>query len=171
MSDTGRKIRCAVITVSDTRDETTDGSGRLMMELLAKQGHDTVSYQIVPDEPIWINLAVTEAVHNESVELVLLNGGTGIAPRDVTVDAILPLLDYEVPGFGELFRYLSYQYDIGTAAILSRATAGVCNKRLIFSVPGSEKAVRLAMERLILPELVHALREMKKEASTEGHFL
>ena len=147
-------VQCAIITVSDTRDQSTDKSGQLMRSQLIEAGHTLSHYQIVKDEPEQIAELVTQLASKQNVQAILLNGGTGIAARDTTFDAIAPLLEKELPGFGEIFRQLSYA-EIGSRAIASRATAGVYRKTLIFSLPGSTKAVRLALEKLILPELQH----------------
>lgn len=155
-------VRCMVVTVSDTRTPETDTSGRLMMELLREHGYVVVDYRIVPDEYERITRVVREAVARDDVEAVLLNGGTGIALRDTTYEAVRDLLDKEMPGFGEIFRLLSYE-EIGAAAMLSRAIAGVCGETAVFSMPGSSGAVRLAMTRLILPELRHVMREIYKD--------
>ncbi|MBE9063725.1 molybdenum cofactor biosynthesis protein MoaB [cf. Phormidesmis sp. LEGE 11477] len=150
-------VQCAVITVSDTRGQTTDKSGQLMRSRLTESGHAITHYQIVKDQPEQIAALVTSLASRSDVQAVLLNGGTGIAARDTTFDAIAPLLDKELPGFGELFRHLSYA-EIGSRAIASRAIAGIHHQTLIFSVPGSTKAVSLALEKLILPELQHLTR-------------
>lgn len=155
-------VRCMVVTVSDTRTPETDKSGQLMMELLREHGYVVVDYRIVQDEYDRITRVVREAVARDDVEAVLLNGGTGIALRDTTYEAVRDLLDKEMPGFGEIFRQLSYE-EIGAAAMLSRAIAGVCGETAVFSMPGSSGAVRLAMTRLILPELRHVMREIYKD--------
>ncbi len=147
-------VGCAVITVSDTRTAETDGSGRRIHELLRDQGHRVEHYQIVKDEPEQI-VAVLRAMP-ATVEVVLINGGTGLARRDTTYEAVQRLLDKEITGFGELFRMLSYE-QIGAAAMLSRATAGVAGRHVLFSIPGSTAAVELAMTTLILPQLAHVV--------------
>lgn len=133
------------------------------MELLKEANHQVSLYKIIPDEREQIRMTVEKAIYSNRIDAVIVNGGTGISYRDVTIESIEPLFDKHLPGFGELFRYLSYQYDIGTASILSRATCGVANHRLIFSIPGSTGAVTLAMERLILPEIGHMVKEIKKD--------
>jgi len=147
-------VNCAVITVSDTRSPDTDQSGQLIQQLLERSGHTVAAYAIIQDEPTQIQAQMTELGARTDLQAVIFNGGTGIAPRDMTYEAIERLLEKTLPGFGELFRFLSYQ-EIGSRAIASRAIAGIYHNKLIFSVPGSTKAVRLAMEKLILPELVH----------------
>lgn len=150
-------ICCAVVTVSDSRTVATDGSGQLIQNLLTAAGHRVGEYQILPDEPDSIRALLRQYSAHPEIQAILCNGGTGIAPRDTTYDAIASLLEKELPGFGEIFRYLSYQ-EVGSRAIASRAVAGVYQATLIFSLPGSSKAVKLAMESLILPELVHLTR-------------
>jgi molybdopterin adenylyltransferase len=161
--DATRSVKCAVITVSDTRTQETDKSGKLMIEFLENEGHEVRQYEIIPDEKTIIQENVKGMAASSDVEAILLNGGTGISYRDVTIEAIQPLFSKEIPGFGELFRMLSYQLDIGSASMLSRATSGVINNRIVFSTPGSRGAVKLAMEKLILPELGHAVREVTKD--------
>ena len=152
-------VRCAVITVSDTRSPETDRSGQLIQELLQGAGHTIADYLLVKDEPIQIQTHLRLLGQQSSLDAIILNGGTGIAPRDTTYDAIEQLLDKTLPGFGELFRWLSYA-EIGSRAIASRAIAGVFQGKLVFSVPGSSNAVRLALEKLILPELTHLARQL-----------
>ncbi|MEK5498274.1 molybdenum cofactor synthesis domain-containing protein [Bacillus sp. FSL M8-0077] len=157
------RLHVKVITVSDTRTKETDKSGRLMIDLLKEQGHLILAYDIVKDHIGAIQDAVLEGTSEAKIDAVLLNGGTGIAARDVTIESITPLFSKELPGFGEIFRMLSYTEDIGSAAILSRATAGVINQKAVFATPGSTGAVRLAMTKLIIPELPHVLRELEKD--------
>lgn len=149
-------ISVAVITVSDTRTVETDSSGALIRELLGQAGHTITDYQIIKDEPEQIN-AVLDAVGD--AQAIIFNGGTGIAPRDTTFDALSSKLEKTLPGFGEIFRMLSY-HEIGSAAMLSRAVAGTYQGKIIFSTPGSTNAVRLAMEKLILPEIQHLVWEL-----------
>lgn len=146
-------VACAVVTVSDTRTVATDTSGARIRELLEGAGHRIVGYSILPDEPSIVRPRLVELIA-ESVEAVIVNGGTGLAPRDTTYEAVVGLLDKRLDGFGELFRALSYA-EIGAAAMLSRAVAGVSARTVIVSVPGSTKAVELAMQKLILPVLGH----------------
>lgn len=148
-----RSVTCAVLTVSDTRTPDTDTSGQLIRTQLEQAGHQVGTYQILPDEPVLIRSACIELAV-AAIEVVILTGGTGIAPRDTTYDTIAALLDKTLPGFGEIFRHLSFQ-QIGSRAIASRATAGIHQQTLYFSLPGSSKAVDLAMQSLILPELSH----------------
>ncbi|WP_008313973.1 molybdenum cofactor biosynthesis protein B [Leptolyngbya sp. PCC 6406] len=152
-------IGCAVLTVSDTRTPETDGSGQLIQTQLTDGGHQLVAYQILPDEPELIRATVLAWCADAAIAVILINGGTGIAPRDTTYDAIATVLEKKLPGFGELFRALSYQ-EIGSRAMASRAIAGTHSSTLIFSLPGSSNAVRLGMEALILPELSHLYRQL-----------
>jgi molybdopterin adenylyltransferase len=147
-------VPCAVLTVSDTRDEATDTSGALIRRLLLEAGHTVVDYRILKDEPRRIVSHLGALARNVRACAALLTGGTGIARRDSTFEAVSGLIDKRLDGFGEIFRALSYR-EIGSAAMLSRALAGTYRGMLLFSMPGSEAAVRLAMTRLILPELPH----------------
>jgi molybdenum cofactor biosynthesis protein B len=150
-----------VVTVSDTRSLETDTGGARVVELLEQAGHPVVDRRIVRDEPEDIAAALRALVARDEVRAVIFTGGTGVAPRDVTPEAVAPLLDRVIPGFGELFRLLSYQ-EIGSAALLSRALAGLACGRVVFALPGSRGAVALAMERLVLPELSHLAGEAVK---------
>jgi molybdenum cofactor biosynthesis protein B len=145
-------VPCGILTISDTRGEADDLSGQRIRDLLEQAGHQIVFYRIVKDEPDQIAAVVRSAP--AAVEVLICNGGTGIAARDTTYEAIAGLLDKEITGFGELFRMLSWE-QVGAAAMLSRATAGIAGNRVVFSLPGSTKAVELAMTRLILPQLRH----------------
>ena len=147
-------MACAVLTVSDTRSEADDTSGSRVKALLGAAGHTVAGYRIVPDDPRTITDAVTTFLDAPAVDAVILNGGTGLAPRDTTFEAVRAMLDKEIPGFGELFRQLSYA-DVGPAAMLSRAVAGVARGKIVVSMPGSPAAVELAMTKLVLPELGH----------------
>ena len=157
-----RSVRCAVITASDTRSEETDTSGKKIKDLLAANHHVVVSSQILKDEPAQIAAAVRTLLEQPEVDAIIINGGTGIAPRDTTFEAIQGLLEKEISGFGELFRMLSYQ-DIGSAAMMTRATAGVAKGKIVVSLPGSTGAVELGMTKLILPELGHMLFLLRGE--------
>jgi len=154
-------VTCVVITCSDTRTSQTDTSGQLMMRLLKEHGHDLAGYHVIKDDPAQIRSVIEEAAESEAVHAILVNGGTGISKRDSTFEAVDGMLEKRLVGFGELFRYLTYQ-DIGSSAIMTRATAGVFRGRIVFSTPGSEGAVRLAMEQLILPELGHIIQQLNK---------
>lgn len=155
-----RRIACGVLTISDTRTPETDSSGAAIRAALTRAGHDVVRYTVVRDEPEQIAELVREA--SATCKLIITNGGTGIARRDSTFEAIDGLLQKRLPGFGELFRLLSFE-EIGPAAMLSRATAGVYGGTLIFCLPGSTNAVRLAMERLIVPQLDHLVWETVRQ--------
>jgi molybdenum cofactor biosynthesis protein B len=152
-------VRCAVLTISDTRRPDTDVSGRTIVELLEGAGHVVAKRQILRDEPKDVHEAVLGQV--SGVDVIVTTGGTGISSRDSTYEAIVELLEKRLDGFGELFRALSYQ-EIGSAAMLSRATAGIARGTVIFLLPGAENAVRLAMTKLILPELGHVVRELRR---------
>ncbi len=154
-------VRCAVITVSDTRDEASDKSGALIKSLLTENGHQVINYRIVTDDADRITTTIEQLAGQDDCQAILLNGGTGIGRRDVTHDVVDRLVSKRLDGFGELFRYLSYQ-EIGAAAMLSRAIAGVYRGRLIFAMPGSTAGCRLAMEKLILPELTHLGWELSR---------
>ncbi|MFD0671514.1 molybdenum cofactor biosynthesis protein B [Cohnella sp. GCM10027633] len=156
-------VACAIITVSDTRTPETDASGQLIRRLLEERGYEVAGYSIVKDDYEGIRTLLLEAAADPSTEAVLLNGGTGIAGRDTTYEAVRSVLEKEMPGFGEIFRMLSFTEDIGSAAILSRAIAGTIGRTAVFSMPGSTGAVRLAMTRLIVPELGHVMRELYKD--------
>lgn len=154
-------VTCAVLTISDTRTKEDDRSGQLIRENLDWRGHEIAAYEIVPDDAGRIREILQGWIADERIQAIVTNGGTGVSGRDVTYEAITGLFEKQLDGFGELFRMLSWE-EIGAAAMLSRATAGVANKTAIFSTPGSSNAVRLAMEKLIGPELGHLVREMTK---------
>ncbi len=154
-------VPTAVVTVSDTRTPETDTGGARVAELLGAAGHPVVARVIAKDEPAEISAALQALLLRDDVAAVILTGGTGVAPRDITPEAVEPLLDRLVPGFGELFRALSYE-QIGSAALLSRALAGLAAGRVVFALPGSRGAVELAMEKLVLPELGHLCAEAVK---------
>lgn len=147
-------VRCGVVTVSDTRTLDDDRSGDLIISLLEGAGHVAAARAIVRDEPADLEAVVCQLADQGDMTAILLTGGTGVAPRDLTPETLARLFTKELPGFGELFRMLSYQ-EIGSAAMLSRATAGLIDRTVVFLMPGSTAAVRLAMEQLILPELGH----------------
>ena len=154
-------VACSIITCSDTRTPETDTSGQLIRTLLEQAGHRIHAYHVVKDEPSQVRTLIRQAGGNQAVDALIINGGTGISQRDSTFEAVHVLLEKHIPGFGELFRSLSYK-EIGSAAMLSRATAGLHQGKVIFSIPGSRGAVRLAMEALILPELSHLVGELRK---------
>ena len=150
-----------VMTCSDSRTPETDTSGQLIMRLLKEQGHQVTAYHLVKDEPLLIKERIGEALRIAGIQAIIINGGTGISRRDSTFEAVDAMLEKRLTGFGEIFRALTYQ-DIGSPAIMTRATAGIIQGRILFSTPGSENAVRLAMEKLILPELGHLVKELTK---------
>ena len=153
-------IGLMVITVSDSRTEATDKSGQLIKELVTKAHHQVVDFRIVPDDPEVIETLVRGALVRRDLDVILLNGGTGISPRDGTYEVVNGILDKRLDGFGEIFRYLSFQ-EIGSAAIMSRAVAGVAQGKVIVSLPGSTGGVDLAMRQLVLPELGHLVAQAK----------
>lgn len=154
-------IGCFVLTVSDTRSPETDTSGLAIRDLLTKRGHTIAGSAIVRDEPDEVTRRVNDALADGATDVVITTGGTGITSRDGTFEAVDRLLDKRLDGFGELFRMVSYE-QIGSAAMMSRATAGSARGKAIFVLPGSEKAVRLAMTTLILPELGHIVQQLRK---------
>lgn len=154
------RVRYALITISDTRDAATDKGGAYLRSALEAAGHVIARTEIVRDEAAAIAAAVRAAVDATDVDLVLTTGGTGIAPRDVTYDTLKALLDSEIPGFGELFRSLS-EREIGPAAMLSRAVGGLCSGKVVLALPGSPKALKLALERIILPEAGHLVSQAR----------
>jgi molybdenum cofactor biosynthesis protein B len=154
-------VGCFVLTVSDTRTPETDASGRAIRELLGGAGHSITGHAIVRDEPVQVTADVTASLRDPTTDVVIVTGGTGISARDGTYEAVSGLIEKRLDGFGELFRMLSFQ-EIGPAAMMSRATAGTCRGKAIFLLPGSQNAVRLAMTRLILPELGHVVQQLRK---------
>lgn len=153
-------LRCAIITCSDTRTRENDTSGAYIRSALEAAGHEIAAYEIVKDEPDQIR-KMLDAYASQDLDVVLLNGGTGISDRDTTYDVVARMLEKKMPGFGEIFRVLSYD-DIGPAAMLSRAAGGVYGGMLVFSMPGSTGAVRLAMDKLIAPDLRHLVWEIRR---------
>lgn len=160
-----RNINVAILTVSDTRDFDSDKGGQLVQSLL-KEINVSIEkhhYKIVKDDKNAITLQIKQWLEdNENIDVIITTGGTGISQRDVTIEAVRPLLTKELEGFGELFRYLSYTEDVGTRALLSRAIGGTAKDKLIFALPGSTGAVKLAIEKLIKPELNHLVHELTK---------
>jgi molybdenum cofactor biosynthesis protein B len=154
-------VNCAVITISDTRSPETDRSGQLIQQLLLDAGHLVSVYTILKDEPTQIQAQLEALGERSDVDALIFNGGTGIASRDTTYEALESLLEKTLPGFGEVFRFLSYQ-EIGSRAIASRAVAGVYKMKLVFSIPGSTGAVKLAVQQLILPELIHLVTQLSR---------
>ena len=154
-------VGCFVLTISDTKTPETDTSGALIRDLLTAAGHRVAGAAIVRDEPADVERVVRQAAGDPAVQVVILTGGTGITSRDSTFEAVHALLDKRLPGFGELFRMLSYQ-EIGPAAMLSRAQLGIHQRRIVASLPGSPNACRLALEKLLIPELPHLVREVSR---------
>ncbi len=154
-------VGCFVLTISDSKTPETDTSGALIRELVTAAGHRITGHAIVKDEPEQVAAVIRSGCAAPSVEAFILTGGTGITSRDSTYEAIEALLDKRLSGFGELFRMLSYE-EVGAAAMLSRAQGGVVQGRVLFSLPGSPNACRLALEKLIIPELPHLLREVRR---------
>ena len=155
------KLGVLVLTVSDTRSASDDTSGKLIAERLEAAGHGVVERAIVKDDRDAIRSAVLRGIARPDTDVVIATGGTGVSPRDSTPEAVEPLLDKVLHGFGELFRALSFQ-EIGAAAFLSRALAGTAQRTAVFVMPGSSAAVRLAMDRLILPELAHLVGQLRR---------
>lgn len=152
------RVACAVITISDSRTTETDTSGDAILALLKSSGHTVVTRSLVPDDPARIRDTIRAALARDEVQVVITTGGTGISSRDSTYEVVDAILEKRLDGFGDLFRMLSYQ-QVGAAAMLSRACAGLAARRIVIALPGSEAAVRLAMETLVLPELGHLVRE------------
>lgn len=153
-------LRCAIVTVTDTRTIATDESGAAIRRLLDGAGHQVVDYTILPNIEARVRGHVRALVVRSDVDVVLVTGGTGLGSKDRSVEAVKSVLEKELPGFGELFRLVSFQEQVGTAAILTRAVAGAANGTLVVSMPGAKAAVELALTRILLPELRHALREL-----------
>ena len=159
-----QSVRCFIATISDTRTVETDKSGQLIKQLLLEGKHLVAGHTIVRDEQTEIEALLEQVMIRDDIEAILLTGGTGISNRDVTIEVVEEKITKAIPGFGEIFRMLSYTEDIGSAAMMSRAIAGVLkNGQLIFSMPGSSGAVNLAMNKLILPEISHMIHELNKD--------
>ena len=157
--DAPTSVRCFVLTISDTRSTANDSSGDAIVEMLTSNGHGIVGRAIVKDDPPAVRDTVQS--HAATADVIITTGGTGITSRDSTYEAVTALLDKRLDGFGELFRMLSYD-EIGAAAMLSRASAGTIGRTAVFFLPGSEHAVRLALSKLILPEIGHVVRELRR---------
>jgi molybdopterin adenylyltransferase len=157
--DAPKSVRCFVLTISDSRTEATDTSGDAIVELMKAAGHQVVGRTIVRDDPGSVQHAIQS--NENATDVIITTGGTGITARDSTYEAITSLIDKRLDGFGELFRMLSFA-EIGSAAMMSRACAGTIGRTAIFSLPGSEHAVRLAVSKLILPEVGHVVRELRR---------
>ncbi|MCK5577118.1 MAG: molybdenum cofactor biosynthesis protein MoaB [Dehalococcoidales bacterium] len=153
-----RTVSCAVLVISDTRTEKTDESGRLIMQTLKENGHQVVDYDVLKNDAGLIGGKLDALLDRDGLQVIITSGGTGVSRMDITIETVLPVLKKRLDGFGELFRYLTYQ-EIGTASIMSRALAGVARGKVIICLPGSLAAVRMAMEKIILPEVGHMVRE------------
>jgi molybdenum cofactor biosynthesis protein B len=162
------KIRVNVVTVSDTRTTATDEGGRLVAELCRSAGFYVAGGAILPDDPRRIAEHVGQLAHGAPLDAILVTGGTGIAQRDTTIEALTPLFEKTLPGYGELFRALSFA-EIGAAAMLSRATAGTIGPVIVFTLPGSPGGVRLALEKLIIPELPHLVAQLHRHEHHHPH--
>jgi molybdopterin adenylyltransferase len=156
-----RQVTCAVIIISDSRTEKTDESGKYLREKLAAAGHQVLFYALLKNEPESIRQTFTELTTRPDLQVIITSGGTGASLRDVTIETVTPLLDKKLDGFGELFRYLTYQ-EIGTTSVMSRAMAGVIKGKVVISLPGSLNAVTLALEKIVLPEIGHMVREASR---------
>lgn len=155
------RVGCYILTVSDTRTPDSDSSGRAIRSLLEEAGHTVAGHDIEQDDPARIVSRLRERLADPATQVIISTGGTGISPRDGTFEAVTGLFEKRLDGFGELFRMVSFE-EIGAAAMLSRATAGTVGRKVIFALPGSEKAVRLAMTRLVIPELGHIIQQLSK---------
>jgi molybdenum cofactor biosynthesis protein B len=159
--DQKTRANFALVITSDTRTRKEDETGRVAYEYIEAEGHSVVSHSIIPNDEERIRAEVQRLVFNKDVQVIITSGGTGIGSKDKTVAAIMPVLDKDMPGFGETFRRISYD-EIGGPAIMSRASAGVVSGKLVFILPGSRNAVKLALTRLILPNIGHMLWELKR---------
>jgi molybdenum cofactor biosynthesis protein B len=155
-------LQCAILTVTDTRTVDNDESGVAIKRLIEAAGHKMADYALLPNNEARVRGHVRALVARNDIDAVLITGGTGLGSKDRTVEAVRSLIEKELPGFGELFRMVSFQEQVGTAAILSRAVAGSANGKLVVSMPGSKAAVELALTRILLPELRHAIRELRR---------
>ncbi len=153
-----KAVTCAVLVISDSRTEKTDESGKYLVEKMENSGHTVVDYTLLKNDSSAIKQKLEDLLSQEELQVIITSGGTGVSMRDVTVETVTPMLDKMLDGFGELFRTLSYM-EIGTASIMSRAIAGVISGRTIICIPGSLAAVKLAVEKIILPEIGHMVRE------------
>lgn len=156
-----QSVRCAVITVSDTRTIEDDTGGKAVIDHLSAAGHSVACREIIPDDPDRMRPLLVSLRDRDDIDVILMTGGTGITSRDQTFETVSSLLDKPLPGYGEVFRMLSYQ-DIGPAAILSRAVGGLMGRKVLLTMPGSPAAVRLAMEKIIVPQLSHLVREARR---------
>jgi len=153
-----KSVFCAVITISDSRTVETDESGNFLKSRLAEAGHQISFYALLKNEPDAIRRTIIDLLVRPELQVIITTGGTGVSHRDVTIETVTTMLDKKLDGFGELFRYLTYQ-EIGTTSVMSRAMAGIIQGKVIISLPGSLNAVNLATEKIILPEVGHMVRE------------
>ena len=153
-----QSVSCAVLTISDSRTEQDDESGKLFREQLSQNGHKILAYALLKNDAAAIRQKITELLKQDGLQVIITSGGTGLSHRDITVETVSPMLEKRLDGFGELFRSLSYQ-EIGTSSIMSRAIAGVTGGKVIICLPGSLGATKLAIEKIILPEIGHMVRE------------
>jgi molybdenum cofactor biosynthesis protein B len=156
-----KSINCAVIIISDSRTETTDESGKLLTVGLSIAGHNVSDFTLLKNDAVAIRNKLADLLHSAETQVIITSGGTGVSKMDITIETVMPLLEKKLDGFGELFRYLTHK-EIGTGSILSRACAGVALGKVIICLPGSLKAVRLALEGIILPEVEHMVREASR---------
>ena len=156
-----QSVRCAVVTVSDTRTLETDTGGQTLIHHLTAAGHQVVAREIIPDDPARMKPLLLSLQARDDIDAILMTGGTGISSRDQTFETVSALLTKPLPGYGEIFRMLSYQ-EIGPAAILSRAIGGLFGRKVLLTMPGSPAAVKLAMEKIIIPQLPHLMREANR---------
>lgn len=155
-------LRLALLTVSDSRTTANDESGAVLRDRMTAAGHQVVEQELLPNDEGRVRALVVAWTARDDIDAVLITGGTGLGSKDRTIEAVRPLFEKELPGFGEIFRVLSYQEQVGAAAMLSRATAGSVRGRIVVSLPGSKAAVTLAVEKLLVPELAHAVREVRR---------
>lgn len=157
-----KKLAFAVLTVSDTRNVSNDRSGWAIRQKLEDAGHEILSYWLCQDDKLEIETIIEDWLGNPNIQAIITTGGTGVSRRDITLEALTPYFTKTLDGFGELFRFLSYTEDVGSKALLSRAAAGIANDKVVFALPGSVKAVQLAMDKLILREVHHIIYELEK---------
>lgn len=160
--DTNKPVIIGVLTVSDTRNKASDKSGATIIRMAENVGHRIGEYQLCTDDPAEIMTFLADYMRHDDIQAIIITGGSGISKRDQTIETVAPLFTKTLDGFGELFRFLSYTEDVGSKALLSRATAGVIGEKVVFALPGSSKAVELAMDKLIIPELHHIIHEITK---------
>ncbi len=153
-----RSVNCAVVIISDTRTEQDDESGRLLKQRLSENGHRVMSYALLKNDAAALKKKLSELLGQEELQVIITSGGTGVSRRDITIETVSPILEKKLDGFGELFRFLSYQ-EIGTASIMSRAIAGVAGGKVVICLPGSLGAVKMVTEKIIIPEIGHMVRE------------